>query len=296
MSYEIFENIDYDNLNCLHQLTVDGYSDISDIKINYSKNYNYLQENLNFLIDIGIFKVSNHKILIQEKNKNNFRENLIKRLFLSNSYFQQVKEYFQNFIEGSNGIISYEPDENFNFITSDLRNFLISLNLIKNEDSRYIITDFSNFEKFKNKMVSPLELEDILLKKKEFGLSAEKFIFEKEVKKLKEINESLKVKHISLEDVSAGYDIESYDEKQNKIFIEVKAISNSNFRFFLSSNEYSVSKRLGNRYFLYLIPKDLSNIKSFDSDRLLRINNIPKNIFENKSWVVKSDNFIIHKK
>ena len=55
MSYEVFENIDYENLNSLFILANNDFRNISDIKLNYSKEYNFLQENLNFLIDYQVY-------------------------------------------------------------------------------------------------------------------------------------------------------------------------------------------------------------------------------------------------
>ena len=60
MSYEVFENVDYENLESLFKLARKDFRNISDIKLNYSKNHGFLQENLNFLIEIEIFKVTNN--------------------------------------------------------------------------------------------------------------------------------------------------------------------------------------------------------------------------------------------
>ena len=52
MSFEVFENISYQNLSKLFNLTKEGYKNTSDIKLNYSRDHNFVQENLNFLIEI----------------------------------------------------------------------------------------------------------------------------------------------------------------------------------------------------------------------------------------------------
>ena len=62
MSYEVFENVDYENLESLFKLAKKDFRNISDIKLNYSRNHSFLQENLNFLIEIKIFKVTNNLI------------------------------------------------------------------------------------------------------------------------------------------------------------------------------------------------------------------------------------------
>ena len=296
MSSKIFENIDFENLNNLYELSIKGYNDISDIKINYSKNFINLQENLNFLLELNIFKISGNKILTNKKQSKNFKEILIDNIFKNNLYFQEIKEYFQNFSLDNENQYSFEPDVSYNFLSSDVRNFLIGANLLKNIDTKYIITDELIFNKFEKKKISPSDLENILMQKKILGLAAEKLVFENEKEKVKKIDENLLVEHVSLKDVSLGYDIESFNEKGEKIFIEVKAISTSNFRFYLSANEYTVSNKLKNNYYLYLLPKDLTNELQFDYSKLQIINNIKDNIFQNNIWIIESDNFLIHKK
>ena len=49
MSFEVFENISYQNLSKLFSLTKEGYKNTSDIKLNYSRDHRFVQENLNFL-------------------------------------------------------------------------------------------------------------------------------------------------------------------------------------------------------------------------------------------------------
>lgn len=296
MSFEIFENIDYENINNIFELISKGYTEINDIRINYQKNYHNFNDNLNFLLELEILSVSKNKIVINQNNNKAFKDILFNSLLTHDLFSQKIKEYFQNYSLDTNGDLSFEPELKYNFITSDIRNFLISTSLIKNIGNKYIIIDQKLTDKFQKKIVSPLDLENILFRKKEFGLEAEKIVFEKEVEKIKHINPNLEVKHVSLIDVSLGYDIESYNEKEQKIYIEVKAISNSSFRFYLSSNEFLVSKKLRENYYLYLLPKDLSNNRKFNYDKLEIISNIEKNVFKNKDWEVESDNFVIHKK
>ena len=135
--------------------------------------------------------------------------------------------------------------------------------------------------------------------KKQLGDDAEKFIFEKEQEKVSKINLSLKVDHIALRDVTAGYDIQSFysnGESIEKIFIEVKAVSKSNYKFHLSIQEKQTAIKLKDKYYIYLLPVDRSIPEKFDYDKLLKINNIDKTIFNNKlEWKIESDGFIISK-
>ncbi|MAI29660.1 MAG: hypothetical protein CMP38_05590 [Rickettsiales bacterium] len=296
MSFEVFENISYQNLSKLFSLTKEGYKNTSDIKLNYSRDHNFVQENLNFLIEIEIFKLANDQIYLEE-DSTQFKSLLIKKIFQKNAYFLLLKEYLNNFELDNNNQYSFEPTLNYNFTTSDLRNFLISCNLIKNKDSKYFLLDENILEKFKRKKISPAELKKIMQEKEKIGLAAEEFIFKKEKEKVSKINKKLNVEHTALTDVAAGYDILSYNNNEEKIFIEVKAVSSSNFKFYLTSNEFNTSNILKNNYFLYLLPRDLSNPEQFDYDNLLIINNINENIFKNHTeWKIENENYLIFKK
>ena len=296
MSFEVFENISYQNLFKLFSLTKEGFKNTSDIKLNYLRDHNFIQENLNFLIEIEIFKLEKGKIFL-ETDSSEFKSLLIKKIFQKNAYFLLLKEYLNNFELDNNNQYSFEPTLDYNLTTSDLRNFLISCDLVKNKDKKYFLLDENILLKFKRKKISPADLKKIMYEKEKIGLAAEEFIFKKEIEKVKEINKKLNVEHIALTDVAAGYDILSYDDKEEKIFIEVKAISSSNFKFYLTSNELNISNILKNKYFLYLLPKDLSDPNQFDYDNLLKINDIDKNIFKNKKeWQIENENYLIFKK
>ena len=296
MSFEVFENISYQNLFKLFSLTKEGFKNTSDIKLNYLRDHNFIQENLNFLIEIEIFKLEKGKIFL-ETDSSEFKSLLIKKIFQKNAYFLLLKEYLNNFELDNNNQYSFEPTLDYNLTTSDLRNFLISCDLVKNKDKKYFLLDENILLKFKRKKISPADLKKIMHEKEKIGLAAEEFIFKKEIEKVKKINKKLNVEHIALTDVAAGYDILSYDDKEEKIFIEVKAISSSNFKFYLTSNELNISNILKNKYFLYLLPKDLSDPNQFDYDNLLKINDIDKNIFRNiKEWQIENENYLIFKK
>ena len=104
-------------------------------------------------------------------------------------------------------------------------------------------------------------------------------------------------RQVSLEDVGAGYDIQSYDivkEDIIKIFIEVKSYKKNGIKkkFYWSKNEINVAKDLREKYYLYLLPND--GPKKIFIDELTRICNPYIEIYEKKSaWkgVVSEDMF-----
>ena len=77
-----------------------------------------------------------------------------------------------------------------------------------------------------------------------------------EEKEVYKINKEFKPLHIALTDVSAGYDIQSIkliNDKIEKVFIEVKAVSLSDYKFYLSTLEYETARQYKEKYYIYLL-------------------------------------------
>lgn len=84
------------------------------------------------------------------------------------------------------------------------------------------------------------------------GNSGELLTIDYEVNKLKELGIDKEVIHKSLEGDGHGYDIESYNENGEKIFIEVKTTEGGlNTSFDISINEVLVSNKKDNLYYIY---------------------------------------------
>jgi hypothetical protein len=100
------------------------------------------------------------------------------------------------------------------------------------------------------------------------GFLGEQIVFETEKKKLANFpNLRNKVEHVSqTKGDGLGYDVLSFDEKGNKMYIEVKTTTkNQDTPFFISRNELDFSKTHGNEYYLYRI---------FNFEKLVNSNNV----------------------
>lgn len=94
-------------------------------------------------------------------------------------------------------------------------------------------------------------------KNEKLGLLGELIILDYENRKLESLGfpEDKRAKHIPpLEGDRRGYDIESFNENGESIYIEVKTTKSDGSReFYFSSRELAVSKKLGDQYFVYRI-------------------------------------------
>ena len=299
MSFELFENIEFINLKKLYQILEKDFKHLDSVKLQYSRHSAYLQETLNFLVDINLILITDNHVSILDQTDTSIENKIFNKIANNLEYALGLKEYLDNFIN-VNGKYKFRPDALYNNLTSDLRNFLISSNKITYENEEYIIIDNKLLDLFKNKEFSPEQLQKILENKSKIGFEAEKLVVKYETEKIKSLNQGLEIDYVALRDVSAGYDIKSYEAdgiNYKEIFIEVKAVSKSNYKFHLSVQENQTANKFLDRYYLYLLPVDHSNPEKFDYDKLLRINNVNKSIFQNKKdWIIEEDGFVISKK
>jgi hypothetical protein len=299
MSYDLFENIEYQNLENLFNICKKDSNFIDGVRIEYLKKNQFFLESLNFLIDINLINITKNSVSILSKPNIDFSSCLFTNLSKNTEYELFLKNYLSNFIN-QNSSFSFKPNPLYNNLTSDLRNFLISSNKITYENEEYSIIDNELLDLFKNKEFSPEQLQKILENKNKIGLEAEELVVKYETGKIKNFNRNLEIDHVALRDVSAGYDIKSYEidgANIKEIFIEVKAVSISNYKFHLSMQENQTANKFLDRYYLYLLPVDHSNPEKFDYNKLLRINNVNKSILQNKKdWIIEEDGFVISKK
>ncbi len=104
----------------------------------------------------------------------------------------------------------------------------------------FTIDDFNKLQEFQKKV----------------GSLGERYVLDHEIEKLSETG--LLPIFIGEVDLSVGYDILSYDENGEEIYIEVKSTVNKNSPFFLSDKEYQIAKEKGDRYFIYRVENVLA--------------------------------------
>jgi hypothetical protein len=176
------------------------------------------------------------------------------------------------------------------------------MDLVKYEiniDQYFLLSD-EFLDKLNKIKFSPEELRKQLEKQNQIGLLAEEFVFKIEKEKIRKFDQSLLPEHVSKSDVSAGFDILSYEKNNDqikKIFIEVKAVSSSNFKFYLSNGEFQTSLKYKDNYFLYLLPVDHTLVEKFNNDNILKINDLENNLFKNKvNWYYENNGYVFYQK
>lgn len=195
----------------------------------------------------------------------------------------------QYFMVSSQIPYKYYPIRNLLLMTGFLAyNSLISNHLFISSkftsQFRSQIASGLEYRRPKNKrVISAQSLEISMLRKAELGKEAEIYVLGYENRRLANHPTSHNIKIISEDFVNAGYDIESYNNRDSIIndrFIEVKSF-NSDVSFYWSKNEVEAAEDFGESYFLYLV--DRSRIGDLDYIPTV-IQNPYKKVFLNEFW------------
>lgn len=191
-------------------------------------------------------------------------------------------------------------NELFSLEYSAVRNMLIDQGLfelerMQNKTNFYLTDDCSSIIgdiiKRQHKKNTLEQLKKKIMNDELAGELAEKYVLNYERKRLPESMKE-RVRIISDIDVSAGYDIISYESHNSTEldrFIEVKAV-NKEIGFYWSENEYEVAKLKGEQYYLYLV--SLAKIEEeYYSPIVIRD---PANIImDSDDWLVETQSYRI---
>ncbi len=294
-------------------ITESQVRNLGDIKRRYLDKALLFNESLQFLQSLSLVSESSAELAISSELEarlesfDEFKRFLVKELFTNQTEaIEPIKAFLSNFSTVDGNVI-FLPTEIEKIRYSEVRNLLLELEFIRsfNKGSQYEIN--ADYVHLFSKVVRPRTLSPEQLKRQQeqnnsIGLAAEHLIIEYELKRLENLHlKHEEILHVSKTDVLAGYDIRSFedhlDSNSNRIVrhIEVKAVSGTNYSFYLSRNELDVAAKLGDSYYLYLLPAIGSN--SFALDMLEIIPDPLKNVYSNPSdWAMKEESFSFTKR
>lgn len=259
------------------------------IEKTYLRNATHFDETVNFLQELGLIETKENQVVLKPRYKellNELKESQlpkqIAQKFIVNCLLNErssFSEYLNEFLYRfrlANGQYEFRPSFSERLKYSGLRNFLIDLEFLYFDSTqlKYVVTDeyFSAFAELrKSHEVSPDEFLKIRQRKEEIGRAAELQILEYEKERLWEFPDLVeKIEHTAVKDVTVGYDIKSFEDKLNENsehvsrFIEVKAVSVSDYGFNWTRNEIEKARLYRENYYIYLLPvvgKNRFNLK-----------------------------------
>jgi len=258
---------------------------------------------LPFAKAIGLIKINSNNIVRLDSSFVGFLVNerylynkIIERIFLT---LRKDEAFYEIFCSEN---VSYDivyhlvqiNNSAFRFKYRNLRQLLIDFNFLNPHPDQQIhkLIINSKYKKFfdrhvldeiKKRKIGIDHLQRILEQKSIYGEEAETFSYHHEVKRLSLHPNLQNVKKISEYDVSAGYDIVSYENIHSveyDRFIEVKSYSGSpNFHW--SRNEIDIARIKKDKYYLYLV--DRNRIKDEDYTPLI-IKNPYESVLDAPNW------------
>jgi len=256
------------------------------IQRKYEERFINFRETLAFMESLNLVKkvdetleITNMEVIPKElcADVQKFNRFILRLITTSqNLYSQAIRAYLRTFrMEGKQCIRDAMPSDIS--MVADTRNFLMDISAIRfiHGTSRYILDegflDIFLAAHSSGKGISPEALKQSLKYLDEFGSLAEEHVlaYEKSVVGPDLVDE---VQHVALRDVTLGYDILSARKTETRNlsqrFIEVKAVSSRDHRFFWTPNEVATAEMLREHYYLYLLPFEK---KTFKIDWLMMI-------------------------
>ena len=176
------------------------------------------------------------------------------------------------------------------------RNLLLSLGILtKQDDGSYLfekkLDKIIEIAPTINKKKSEERLLQELEQQRQEGLAGEIFVMQYEQTRLEYHPQKENIKQISIIDVSAGFDIISFEDTSSKIlnrFIEVKTYRGKP-HFHWSVNEIRVSKLRAEHYYLYLVDYDKVSEPGYEP---IIIQNPSEFFIDNEDWNITPESYL----
>lgn len=304
-----FEKLEFDNV-CELLKIINSNEIYSNAIAIYSTYNSRIKETEKFITDLDLLEVIENRrkpidrLINSEGNlidKDAMKALLLEKLLCGDNAFSDCAvNYIELFID-KDGAYIYVPDSSISLKQSGIRNFLYELGAVelKQDNKTYqlnIDKTLTIAESVNRSTLSPKALSILQQIKKIIGEKAELCVMEYERRRLKNNSKLLTMlKHVALTDVSAGYDILSWESISNTSeckprYIEVKAVPADNLRFYWSSNEIEVAQQYRESYCLYLLPR-INEVFLIDKLKIVRNPNIEKLIED--GWSSKIENYSI---
>ncbi len=207
-----------------------------------NKNKTFLESvnsNLDYTEGKKIVNILGKELILEYSNSQENKK-LIMRKILKNFFLKNTPGYIYHITKGRDIFKEYINDNIIQlFNEAELFNVLDA-----SEESKTIMQWWDEIIQFVRQRSNDSKL---LL-----GREGEKKSFDYESKKLIKLKSNKKPHWASLDNNLLGYDIQSWDEKMNQIFIEAKASSKADGIFYLSRNEWNTSLEKKNSYFIHI--------------------------------------------
>lgn len=282
----------------------------------YSAGASNFAETVDFLLGVELIEIKEDRVLPRARytafwdqvRKALHPERTVRELIIDNliakrtQYSKQLEGFlFQFHLEDGRWKCAPGSAQRLKF--SGLRNLLIDLGFLylDSETDKYVVADdyFLVYSLFReSRGLSPDEFLLLRKRKELIGKAAELEIVKYEKDRLSDFPHLIeKIEHTALKDVRAGYDVKSFDGNPDRDgpsiprYIEVKAVSLSDYRFYWTRNEIDKATIYRHRYCLYLLPA--VNEESFRLDSLKIVRDPYLNVYESAGEWKRAEEVVV---
>ena len=298
----VFQGLEWRNvLELLSILVESQYTKKEHIKRKYSSQASHFNETLAFAALLGAVREEDGFVqaltIFRNSDEDVIQAWFIERIFKrQNRYRTRIFRYLRLFYI-SDGQPAFSPPSESRHTDSHVRNILMEMGIVSydaHKDTYQVSQAHLALYALAHDSVrkqKPEVLASTNRSKESLGLDAEKaaLLFERD-----RIGSKLagRVKHVAMQNASAGYDIRSVTVEENGTmvprYIEVKAVSGSSLQFHWTRNEVRMAKQLADWYYLYLIP--VNSDVHFIMNEIKIIANPYSTVLQTPdTWVVEPD-------
>lgn len=299
-----FKNISLNKIIVFFQSLLNVHDNRIDfIKSIYNRQAQHFDDVFKLLITQKLVKESDKKVHLNRNtnkfinnnkiNKSKLKNELITNLTTTKTDISNYVNSYLGLFEKGQNVYYHNPTLEERIESSGIRNLFIELGVVSYNSEKHYYLLSKGFEHLSEKKsvisyMSPKKQKKLNDEKEKLGQLAEKEIIAFEKSRLSVYPFLTKnISHVSLTNVAAGYDIESFEiPKRNKIvkrYIEVKAVEAGNFHFYWSRQEMEIAKLHKNKYYLYLLP--IVGKNTFDIKKLDIIRNPINKILKSDKWL-----------
>ena len=290
-----FINIELSNIKHLIGV-LENYTSVQIVKNQYRGSR--FEETRAFLEDIGLIEVyQNSSIRLTGQRLDN--RTILKYIYKNEGVIGETfRHYCRQFTRDEEGGYKARllPGPEYRAVNI----LLLEMKIIFPDTSRFVRIYKRNHATMEaiwaKRSQSPAQLKRHMKNQEAIGLKAEERIMEYERERLMERPDLVAtVDHIAKRDVLAGYDIRSWEAVSDGAiprYIEVKAVSSDDYKFYWSNNEIETATREKDQYYLYLLPV-ISD--GFNMGQLKCIQNPVKSVFQSKQWDKAIDGYVVSK-
>lgn len=293
-----------------------SFSRLDHIKNQYLDTETNFEAVLVFLSALNIVFLRNDRLKINEefdfsKNKNSsiFEIKRLMRASLTgcllekgNPYSIELAGFFKQFDSCQ---LKMDMEQKVRF--KSIRNILMELDVISYDINSRVYSISDEFKSHVLELLSfdkggattPGQLRELISQNEKIGRDAELAVIQYEKDRLaKYPHLANAIEHVADKNTNMGYDIKSFElpksSKKKDRFIEVKAVSSTDYKFYWSRNEIEAASKYATRYYLYLLPVDRKNSFNFKD---LRVIAKPYNeVFLNsEKWVKTVERYLFYR-